>query len=297
MEAKKKLTGDFLRPLQITFNSPKFMLPIRLGMANADGDQDMIVYAFTKKGRVECTNYRTVSLPTGNNIPLFVNQNFGAFYGNLFQHQWEKEGKNVTMLEYAWNVTPNPNIMKCDPCVATVPAAADLVQAGVWWLNGKDWNDYSNIEEDENVDNIRDVYFTRLHVRYNRKNFAQDLNFMLTPNKENYQARYVINHPATGDFSCEAGKNYLKELKKRRKNELENLTTLTGTTYENWTNSLTTNTNEENVNISNTDASYASAASGLSKKPTKNNSKIFFAIAILSLATLIYVKQKAVINV
>src|ERR1043165_5535795 len=95
-EEKKKLPGNFLRPIQISFNSPKFMLPIRLGMANSDGDQDMIVYAFSKKGRVEAVNYRTVSLPTGKNIPLFVQNNFGNFYSNLFQHQWDLEGKSVT---------------------------------------------------------------------------------------------------------------------------------------------------------------------------------------------------------
>ena len=48
---KQKLNNNFLRPIQISFNSPKFMLPIRLGMANADGDQDLIVYAFTRKGQ------------------------------------------------------------------------------------------------------------------------------------------------------------------------------------------------------------------------------------------------------
>ena len=31
-------------------------------------------FIFTKKGRIECTNYRTQSLPTGNKVPLFVNQ-------------------------------------------------------------------------------------------------------------------------------------------------------------------------------------------------------------------------------
>ena len=71
---RSKLPGNFLRPIQIRFSSPKFMLPIRLGMANADGDQDMIVYAFTKKGRIETTNYRTVSLPTGKNIPLICSK-------------------------------------------------------------------------------------------------------------------------------------------------------------------------------------------------------------------------------
>ena len=53
---------DFLRPIQVSFESDKFMLPIRLGMANSSGVQDMIVYAFTRTGRVECVNYRTVKV-------------------------------------------------------------------------------------------------------------------------------------------------------------------------------------------------------------------------------------------
>ena len=228
---KKKLPGSFLRPLQISFNSPKFMLPIRLGMANADGDQDMIVYAFTKKGRIECTNYRTQSLPTGNRVPLFVKNNFSSFYANLFQHQWAKEGKALTMLEYAWDVSPK-NYVKCDPCVATAPSVQDLVQSGVWWIN-RDWNDYSDVDNEEE-DYSDNVYFTRLHIRYNREKFPQDLMFQVTPNTENYQARYVITHPATGDFSCEAGKKYLKELKERRADEMEMLTYLTGKGYSDW---------------------------------------------------------------
>lgn len=228
---KKKLPGEFLRPIQISFNSPKFMLPIRLGMANADGDQDMIVYAFTKKGRIETINYRSVELPTGKNVPLFVNQNFGAFYSNLFQHQWNREGKSIAMLEYAWDVSPK-NFMKCDPCVATAPSEQDLVQAGVWWIN-KDWSNYDDVYDKEE-DYGANVFFTRLHIRYNREKFPQDLVFQVTPNKENYQARYIITHPATGDLSCEAGKRYLKDLKERRKNELEQLAYLTGKGYENW---------------------------------------------------------------
>jgi hypothetical protein len=227
---KKKLPGDFLRPIQISFTSPKFMLPIRLGMANADGDQDMIVYAFTKKGRIETTNYRTVSLPTGKNIPLFVKSNFGNFYANLFRNQWDKEGKALAMLEYAWDVSPK-NFVKCDPCVATAPSTQDLVQAGVWWIN-RDWTNYDDVWDDDNYSD--NVYFTRLHVRYNRKSFPQDLVFQVTPNTDNYQARYVITHPATGDFNCDAGKKYLRELKQRRADELEMLTYLTGKDYSDW---------------------------------------------------------------
>jgi hypothetical protein len=265
-DAKKKVPGDFLRPIQITFNSPKFMLPIRLGMANADGDQDMIVYAFTRKGRVECTNYRTVTLPTGKNIPLFVLQNFGVFYSNLFQHQWMKEGKNVALLEYAWDVSPQ-NFVKCDPCVGNPPTPQDLVQAGVWWTN-RNWNDYSDVYEDENTGG--GVYFTRLHIRYNRTHFPQDLSFQVTPNKENYQARYVITHPATGDFSCEAGKKYLKELKKRRKGELEQLAFLTGKTYENWDMAYNEN-EEENKSLEGTEAAYSSVAALASNSSSGGN--------------------------
>ena len=45
------------------------MLPIRLGMANGDGDQDMLVYAFTKRGRIECTELQNRGPSTGKNIP------------------------------------------------------------------------------------------------------------------------------------------------------------------------------------------------------------------------------------
>jgi hypothetical protein len=230
-QEKKKLASNFLRPIQISFNSPKFMLPIRLGMANADGDQDLIVYAFTRKGRIECTNYRNVNIPTGNNIPLFVQKNFGNFYNNLFTHQWHKENESVSFLEYAWDVTP-ANFYHCDPCIATAPS--EIVQAGVWWLH-QDWNDYSDIDnEDPSTVGNKNVHFTRLHFRYNRNSFAQDLQFQVTPNTETFQARYVITHPATGNFTCDAGKKYIENLRTRRKKELLELTTLTGKGVGNW---------------------------------------------------------------
>jgi hypothetical protein len=283
-EEKKKVPGNFLRPLQISFSSPKFMLPIRLGMANADGDQDMIVYAFSKKGRIECTNYRTQSLPTGNKVPLFVKNNFGNFYANLFQHQWSKEGKALTMLEYAWDVSPK-NYVKCDPCVSTAPSTQDLVQAGVWWIN-RDWNDYSDVDGEEDYSD--NVYFTRLHVRYNRNKFPQDLMFQVTPNTENYQARYVITHPATGDFSCEAGKKYLRDLKIRRSEEMEMLTYLTGKNHSDW--DLVIDEPEEKYIP--TEASYASIAPTLSDTPKKNNGIWVAAIGLVGLVSLAGLNQK-----
>ena len=39
-----------LRPIQVAYESPKFMLPIRLGMVNAEGAQELFVYALTRQG-------------------------------------------------------------------------------------------------------------------------------------------------------------------------------------------------------------------------------------------------------
>ena len=67
---QSKLGFSYLRPLQVAYESPKFMLPIRLGTVNAEGTQELFVYALTRNGRVETTNYRTVKLPSDVDIPL-----------------------------------------------------------------------------------------------------------------------------------------------------------------------------------------------------------------------------------
>lgn len=202
--------GGYLRPLQIKVKSDKFMLPIRLGMANSKGEQDMLVYAFSKKGRVECSNYRTVEMPTNEKVPTFVKPNFANFYSDVFRNQHARQGRDAVFLEYAWNVTPTWSGMKCDPCVGNPPYAREFVMAGVPWANA----------------NGTTTYFTRLHVRYTLDKFPEDLFFIETPNKEHYQARYVITHPAQGDLSCKEGKMYSERLKLRRKLELRTLASL-----------------------------------------------------------------------
>ena len=216
LEEIQNRNSEYMRPLQIEFNSPKFMLPIRLGMANADGDQDMIVYAFTRQGRVECTNYRTVKLPTDRNIPEFIKSKnqFGPFYKDLFAKAYEREGRNSVFLEYAWNVTPNFGV-KCDPCVGPPPMYQEFVDAGANWIDPN--NAYAS-----------PIFFTRLHVRYSREEFPQDLFFQVTPNTEHFQGRYVVTNPASGDMSCSAGQDYLRDLEHRRKREVDELAALTG---------------------------------------------------------------------
>lgn len=211
-----------LRPLQISFNSPKFMLPIRLGMANSEGDQDMILYAYSKTGRVETTNYRTVSVPTDVKVPLFVQSDFGPFYKDVYTKAWTREDKNVVFLEYAWEVSPMQNVF-CDPCVGDPPMVQELKEAGVDWLEskGQDYHTGGNVY-------AGNVYFTRLHITYSRSTFPQDLMFQETPNKERFQARYILTHPASSDFDCDKGQAYLKDLSKRRWDEMYTYQWLTG---------------------------------------------------------------------
>ena len=226
LEEQKKLGFETLRPIQISFNSPKFMLPIRLGMANSNGDQDMIVYAFSKTGRVECTNYRTIEIPTNRNIPLDIESKFSKFYKSLFDRTWRR-AKDAVYLEYAWNVTPSWGGMKCDPCVGPPPLTADLQKAGVEWTSIG-----------------QQVYFTRLHVRYGRAFFPQDLQFQETPNRENFQGRYILTHPAEGDLSCDEGQDYLVGLVRKRQREVQNLAALTGWNTDNYRNYLSQYVNQ-----------------------------------------------------
>src|SRR5207248_2330288 len=56
LKEQSKAGYSYLRPIQIAYESPRFMLPIRLGMANSQGTQDLVIFALSRKGRVESTN-------------------------------------------------------------------------------------------------------------------------------------------------------------------------------------------------------------------------------------------------
>ncbi|AFY48204.1 hypothetical protein Nos7524_2362 [Nostoc sp. PCC 7524] len=212
---------QFLRPLQISYQSPKFMLPIRLGMINSTSEQDLIVYVLSPKGQAEITNYRTVKVPSNVNIPVFVKEEFGDFYKSTFQTAYTKEGKKVAFLEYAWDMS------NCDPCAADPLTSEELKQAGVFWLDG---DSPSNAPIPPNFRRsfpVSNVFITRLHVRYTRDKFPEDLMFQDTSNRESFQGRYVLQHPFTGEVKCQAGKEYKRSLPRRFEQEAQTLAKLT----------------------------------------------------------------------
>ena len=198
---------QFLRPLQIAYESPKFMLPIRLGMINANAEQDLIIYILSPKGQAEVTNYRTVKIPSDSEIPVFVKNEFGDFYKAMFAKAYAQENKKVAFLEYAWDMS------NCDPCSAEPLNQEELKKAGVFWLNPSQTSN---------------VFITRLHVRYTRNKFPEDLIFQETSNRQNFQGRYILHHPFTGEANCAAGQQYKRSLPQRFEREAQTLAELTG---------------------------------------------------------------------
>ena len=210
-----RLGFTYLRPLQMAYDSPKFMLPIRLGMVNADGAQELFVYALTRKGRVETTNYRTVRLPSGVDLPLFVKAEFGPFYKAMFTQAVKREDMRAVFLEYAWDMG------WCDPCAADPLSVEELRQLGVFWLE-------AHGAGSGRPGGARDVFLTRLHVRYDAAHFPEDLVFQETADRANFQGRYVLRHPWAGSDSCEAAERYRAELGPRQAQEARTLANLTG---------------------------------------------------------------------
>jgi hypothetical protein len=224
LQEKEKLGFTFLRPLQMAYESSKFMLPIRLGTVNANGPQELFVFALSRQGRVETTNYRTVKLNSDLEVPLFVKDDFSHFYRSMFDRSVQKEDMRVVFLEYAWDMG------WCDPCAAEPLSNDELRKLGVFWLGDTD-------SASGNASSIRpiprplagtNVFITRLHLRYDSAHFPEDLAFQQTGDRTNFQGRYILRHPWTGEAKCDVARAYLKSLDARYRTEAENLASLTG---------------------------------------------------------------------
>lgn len=212
-----------LRPIQIAYNSERFMLPIRLGTVNAQGKQELFIYALTRTGRVETTNYRTVKLPSDVDVPEFIKDKneFASFYRDMFRTAVDKENGKAVFLEYAWDMN------WCDPCAADPLSDKELRELGVFWAGGSNETQPQPSGMFMPPSQGADVYISRLHVRYDRDNFPEDLMFQATGNRDNFQGRYIIHHPFKGEASCDAGKAYFRELPKRQQKAAETLARLT----------------------------------------------------------------------
>jgi hypothetical protein len=195
-----------LSPLRFHYDSDEFALPIRLGMANSSGKQDLIVNIISADKRYEVANYRNVFIPTNFDVRPEVKTRFAEFYAALFDKTVEAN-PGAVITEYAWTAVPNYH---CDPCTDADISNPDLMTLGGDIVGGA-------IAQGSFV-------LTRLHARYGKADLRDDLRFReakpvtggreqwsrsgieygAVPSQQNYfQARYAIRHAWTGPIRCQ----------------------------------------------------------------------------------------------
>jgi len=212
LEEQAQTGVSYLRPLQFAFESDRFMLPVRLGMLNARGPQDLVLYVLSAAGRVETTNYRTLKVPANMDLPVYVRGDFANTYKALFGAQASREDYRAIFTEYFWDMS------WCDPCAADPLSPAELRQAGAYWVG-----------DSAGRGGGQPVMLTRLHLRYTKDSLPEDLVFQETQDRANFQARYVLRHPWSGSVdSCEAAKPYFTAVATRQEQEAQTLASLTG---------------------------------------------------------------------
>jgi hypothetical protein len=212
-----------LSPLRFHYDTEHFSLPIRLGLANSSGTQDLIVNILAPHQRYEVANYTNVTIPTNLDVKESVKDRFGAFYAALYDRTVEKH-PGAVVTEYAWQATT------CDPCPGPALNYHDFVMLGADVLDG----DASEIAAPQGPPSRGrrmprgygyDFVLTRLHARYG-KDITDDLVFReaepIVGGREhvidaqtgkleegaqkdsvnNFQGRYAIRHEWTGPISC-----------------------------------------------------------------------------------------------
>ena len=199
-----------LSPIRFFYDSEKFELPVRLGLVNSSGTQDLIVHVIAKS-RYELANRKNAMVPSNIQLTEAAQPVFGGFYAELLERTFKaNEGAGVT--EFAWKgALPPPQVMvggiygvTCDPCPPPAPVDDPLMKyLGADALPG--------LKTDEDIAKYaREATLTRLHLRYTKESLTDDLVFKAAepiaggipevkktaPAKENrFQGRYIVRHP------------------------------------------------------------------------------------------------------
>ncbi|MEZ4301780.1 MAG: DUF2330 domain-containing protein [Polyangiaceae bacterium] len=134
--AKVKMEGGqtMLSPLRFHYDSETFSLPVRLGLANSSGTQDLIVHVLARRQRYEVANYTNVTIPTNIDIDESAKDQFQAFYAALFdrtiEEKTDSDHRPPVITEYSWDAST------CDPCPGPALTGADFATLGADVLPG-----------------------------------------------------------------------------------------------------------------------------------------------------------------
>ena len=214
-----------LSPLRFHFDAQELRLPVLLGLLNASGKQDLIVYVLHPEKRFEVANYPNLFIPTNIEVVDKVRTYFGAFYAELFDETLRKNGNKGVVTEYAWQSSG------CDPCPTPPLMPEDLQVLGEDVLNAAP--PAPPTRQGRRGKGFGGGYFgassgyvlTRLHTRYDQATLSEDLIFReakpLTGGRanwsgglgdhgaqvneggvNNFQGRYIIRHYWQGKVAC-----------------------------------------------------------------------------------------------
>ena len=214
-----------LSPLRFDYESADLRLPVRLGLLNAQGKQDLLIYVLNPESRFEAANYRNIFIPSNVEVEDAVRKQFGAFYVQLFDAALAKVDGKAIVTEYAWQTD------SCDPCPVPPLTPEDL-----FTLGGDVFNEGSagtpGGPKGPTVDRNTPYFgpasswvLTRMHTRYSKETLSEDIVF--TPAKpvrggrsegmgrsaeqpgsvemaasNNFQGRYIIRHYWEGPIAC-----------------------------------------------------------------------------------------------
>ena len=113
-----------LSPLRFDYDAEQFSLPVRMGLVNSSGTQDLIVTILARSKRYEVANYPNAIIPTNLDVADSVRGDFGGFYAALFDATVAKNPRAV-VTEYSWGAA------WCDPCPTPALQPGDLETLGV----------------------------------------------------------------------------------------------------------------------------------------------------------------------
>ncbi len=129
---KVKFEGNraVLSPLRFHYASKEFKLPVRLGMMNSQGTQDLIVHILAKNQRYEVANRPNAVIPTNLNLKEEAKARFGEFYAALFDRV-VVSSQGAVITEYAWDSS------SCDPCPVPALKYNELLTLGLDVIDGQ----------------------------------------------------------------------------------------------------------------------------------------------------------------
>ncbi|MES1177196.1 MAG: DUF2330 domain-containing protein [Myxococcales bacterium] len=113
-----------LSPIRFWTEQPYDTIPDRVGLLNANGKQELIVYVLDPEQRYESKNYNNLFPPTNIEVDFAVKERIGEFYAAL-QDIISQKSPNSFLNEYAWSADG------CgQPCATEPLMIAELLSLG-----------------------------------------------------------------------------------------------------------------------------------------------------------------------